>query len=324
MIRNEANDGTRSDGVIDSLSRVVSIVRALREDPFVDRFDGWPFHKFPFGLWFRGHSRAGLPLVPRVHRDNRGNGEGGNWDETNIFEHLKVRAPAYQHTYQTAFDWLCLMQHYSVPTRLLDWSEYVLPALYFAVKDDAAVDGELVILNARCLNADGKLPSIFPPNDGQVIIRAEMAWTRRASRLLRKSTVVEALSEENVARRSRTVQCLKQFRTPVAVFPSRLNDRMVFQASVFTLHGGKVYPQGMREHYGADAMPEPVTLDQIDRKRPSAQRILKRYTIPHDAKPDILDDLWLLGVHEATLFPEIDRQAVYLENLWWHPTKTGA
>lgn len=321
-MNDDAKFGSETDGIIDSLSRVVDIIRTLREDPFVNRTDGWQFHKFPFGLWFRGQPRVGQPLIPRVHREKR-TGRGmeqiGGWDETNIFEHLKVRAPKYQHTYQTAFDWLCLMQHYSVPTRLLDWSEYVLPALYFAVKDDEAADGELIILNARCLNVDRKLPSIFPPGEGQVVIRAEMAWTRRASKLRYKSTVVSALAEENIVCASGASEWLEQFRTPIAVFPSRLNDRMVFQSSVFTLHGGKRYPDGMRECYGSDAMPEPITLEQIDQGRSQNERILKRYTIPSAVKSDMLDELSLLGIHEATLFPEVDRQAVYLENLWWHP-----
>ncbi|HEX2059357.1 MAG TPA: FRG domain-containing protein [Thermoanaerobaculia bacterium] len=310
----------RLDGTIDSIAKAVDIVRDLRRDSMVTRPKGWPFHKFPFGVWFRGQPQLGLPLVPRVHRDHRivdGKTRFGGWDETNIFEHLKVRAPGYQATYRTAFDWLCLMQHYSVPTRLLDWSEYILPALYFAVKDDLREAGELIVLNARRLNPPGaRLPSIFPPGEGQVVIRAEMAWTRRASKLRHKHTVVEALAEEAIEASER--DWLVRFCTPIPVFPSRLNDRMVFQSSVFTLHGGKCYPGRMRQYYGRDAMPEPVTLEDIERDRGPAERILKRYEIPRKAKRPILDSLFLLGIHEATLFPEVDRQAVYLEDLWWH------
>lgn len=246
----------------------------------------------------------------------------GCWDETNIFEHLKVRAPSHQLTYHTAFDWLCLMQHYEVPTRLLDWSEYILPALYFAVKDHDEQDGELIVLNARCLNEDKNLPSIFPPNEAQVVIRAEMAWTRKASKLRHKQTVVEALAEESIAAPPRGLEWLNQFRAPIAVFPSRLNDRMVFQSSVFTLHGGKEYPEGMRAYYRGNDIPGPITLDQINEKR-APERILRRYKIPSGAKGKILKDLSLLGIHEATLFPEVDRQAIYLQELWWHSQGTS-
>ena len=38
--------------------------------------------------------------------------------------------------------WLCVMQHYRAPTRLLDWSENLLVALYFAVSADLDQDGE--------------------------------------------------------------------------------------------------------------------------------------------------------------------------------------
>jgi len=321
----DASTKPPQNDVISSVADVVDVVRRLRDEAFVKRQDGWPFHKFPFGIWFRGQSRVNWPLLPRVHRDERmtgGKPQTGAWDETNIFEHLKVRAPEYQHTYQTAFDWLCLMQHYSVPTRLLDWSEYALPALYFAVKDDLSEDGELIVLNARCLNDDPQLPSIFPPGEGQVVLRAEMAWTRRASKWLKKTTVAAALTEEQLAETSME-ELLERLRTPIAVFPSRLNDRMVFQSSVFTLHGGKIYPEGMRQHYEPDAMPAPTTLEQIDLLRPQEQRILKRYTIPHTVKADILEGLSLIGIHEATLFPEVDRQAIYLQELWWH-TQGGA
>jgi hypothetical protein len=94
---------------------------------------------------------------------------------------------------------------------------------------------------------------------------------------------------------------------------------MVFQASVFTLHGGKQYPRGMKKFYNpSDIIPPPITIDYLDRQDPS-DCLLRRFLIRAKAKRRILRDLSLLGIHEGTLFPEIDRQAVYLEDMWWYP-----
>lgn len=45
------------------------------------------------------------------------------------------------------------MQHHGTPTRLLDWTENVLIALYFAVKDSPEVDGEIWTLYPLRLNS---------------------------------------------------------------------------------------------------------------------------------------------------------------------------
>ena len=96
---------------------------------------------------------------------------------------------------------------------------------------------------------------------------------------------------------------------------------MVFQSSVFTLHGGKAYSDELREQYPEDErMPQTISLDTVDRECHD-KPILKRYVIPKNAKPQLLEELFRLGIHEAMLFPEVDCQAGYLERLWWYSKK---
>lgn len=85
---------------------------------------------------------------------------------------------------------------------------------------------------------------------------------------------------------------------------------MIFQQSVVTLHGGKVYSESKTPV--SDLIPPPKTLEEID----SEMDILKHYIIPRNSKVKIEEDLFRLGIHEGTLFPEIDRQASYLRKLW--------
>ncbi len=319
--------------MIRSVSDAIDILREIETagDLYVE--GEAEIHKFPFGLWFRGHSRRIEDPEPRVYRrrlseveraivpiDDSGDGEGG-WEETNVYDHLRLRVPAHEHTCHSAFDWLCLMQHYSVPTRLLDWSESILPALYFATKNDQDQDGEVIVLNAYRLNVLSKgRTTIATPDDHHVVVRAEMATTRSAKRLRAKENVHAAL--RRATEEDRNDPNWTSFLKPIAVFPRRLNERMTLQSSVFTIHGGKHYVSATRSRYenDTDVIPRPVSLGTINDSSPD-RPILKRYVIPQDLKGDIRRELFMIGIHEATLFPEVDRQAVYLQDCWWYPGK---
>lgn len=319
-----------SDHTITSVCDAVQKLRNLETDGTLYLADEAEIHKFPFGLWFRGHSRPVPKLEPRVFRDELSErdraivpvdtsaGVKGRWEESNVYEHLKLRVPVHEHTCHTAFDWLCLMQHYSVPTRLLDWSESLLPALYFAVKDDRDSAGELIALNAYRLNRRSKLrATISTPDDHHVVIRAEMATTRSFKRLMAKENVANAFERAKAEGRQR--EDWTDFLTPIAVFPRRLNERMTLQSSVFTIHGGKYYVPGAGPQYERDnaIIPPPVPLEMVDQWNPE-QPVLRRYEIPQKCKGPIRRDLFLMGIHEGTLFPEVDRQAVYLQDCWWY------
>lgn len=96
-------------------------------------------------LWYRGLPRVEYKLVPTLFRFS--NGEAF---EQILFEKFN-QARAKNITGKTDWDIVVEMQHYSIPTRLLDWTEVLGVAIYFACsKNDG--DGYIWVLNPTRLN----------------------------------------------------------------------------------------------------------------------------------------------------------------------------
>ncbi|WP_374401116.1 FRG domain-containing protein [Niveibacterium sp.] len=136
-----------------------------------------------FGLWFRGHERASYRLVPSLLRPTPGRAP---MDEVSLTRHFRALNPDAVPAGTPDFAALVTMQHYLAPTRLLDWTENLLVALFFAVRDPRLDDGDedaaLWILNARRLNyyssASRRSAELLYANDADVVARATLCRVR--------------------------------------------------------------------------------------------------------------------------------------------------
>lgn len=116
------------------------------------------------GLYFRGQTNAGWTLKPKLMRmwehlyvntkDRKGVTKDALSKEFEAIQYFQKRVRYLDDFYRSLdcklslerySDWLALMQHYSAPTRLLDWTTSFYVALYFACQDDLT-DGAVWIL----------------------------------------------------------------------------------------------------------------------------------------------------------------------------------
>lgn len=119
--------------------------------------------------WYRGHLCDTWELLPSVYR--------GNFlrNESQMSYDFYMRASTILDNKPQKNDfagWFSLMQHYGLPTRLLDWSKSLLIAAYFATYNYQSmpnIDGCIWILRPGRLNEVYGLGNIIPPLDSEVI-----------------------------------------------------------------------------------------------------------------------------------------------------------
>jgi len=115
-------------------------------------------HRQSEAVWYRGQSRSTYTLLPSLGRKP--------------FEYAHERAlmtkfkqnalPFLLRRPDDEWDWLFLGRHYGLPTRLLDWSESPLVALYFALGESKTEWKQEGVLWALLPGELNKLAGISP------------------------------------------------------------------------------------------------------------------------------------------------------------------
>jgi FRG domain-containing protein len=157
-------------------------------------------------LWFRGHSNPAWKLLPGANRRS----PELEAQTANLF---RMQAPSVHSRCPNHTDypqWLPFMQHYGLPTRLLDWSESLAIATFFAIQGNPPTDSTVWFLNPGALNRrsiGNQLPFL-----GDETVR---------------SLVEDAFSRE------------KSDENTLAVIAPRTEARMAAQLGNYTIHGSR-------------------------------------------------------------------------------------
>lgn len=173
-------------------------------------------------IWFRGHSDSNYKLNSGLYRIDKDTGSIRNM-ENNIFNAFLNYGDSYCNSFIENKNWnvLFLMQHYGMYTRLLDWTDSFITALYFATqerdKDECACIWMInpIQLNKSCHQLYDK-----SEDDGFDLIR-----------LLTVDTLPERIKNyTNYFEKELNIGTF-------AMVPRRNNTRLVSQNGFFTVQG---------------------------------------------------------------------------------------
>ncbi|MES2760676.1 MAG: FRG domain-containing protein [Bacteroidota bacterium] len=168
----------------------------------------------PETIWFRGQGSANHYLLPSLLRFKN----GLELEEIAFHKFRRFADKVFKNKeseWETLFD----MQHYGIPTRLIDWTETLGIALFFAAYNNRVFktggDAAVYLLNPIELNKASGIDKIYRiPYDEKEYAYSNIYWHK------------------------------KPFKTaaPIAIEPIFRNDRIIAQRGMFTVHHDKIEP----------------------------------------------------------------------------------
>jgi hypothetical protein len=122
-------------------------------------------------LWlYRGHRNVAWPLLPQVHRSEFDNfrtaalAHSLQQEKAILDAFKKWSRPYLTHVPNNDWEWLALAQHHGLATRLLDWTQNPLAALFFATEGPPDTDAAVWCYAHRGPSNGGKPDPFSIPN----------------------------------------------------------------------------------------------------------------------------------------------------------------
>jgi hypothetical protein len=269
-----------TEGTVQSIDEVLKV---LREKGYISA------NHSQVRFLYRGHGMATWKLDPGVYREEFKVGtlrEGEDEEdarlrtEQHLSQDFRILSAGLRTGRETDLDIYFLQQHHGMPTRLLDWTNNPLAALYFAVanKHNDKSDGMFFAMDAYKLASDQGADRT--KDDVQGIATSGRKYLTKAVAVITKWKKKADFGNYAIALR-----------------PDHFDARMSLQRSCFTFH-----------------------VPKCPRLEPDRLNCLRAFTIPAAAKAQMRSELAVLGIDDFSIYGDLDHlaqrlKAVYLKQL---------
>ena len=230
-------------------------------------------------LWYRGCSRLQHTLLPTLYRER----QNPDFREVNISglesqlvsRFLDRSLPYRERELNFDLQTLFFMQHYGIPTRLLDWTENPFVGLFFALR------------GAKYEAKKNGLPRFT--EDVAVWILDPSIWNQTA---LKDNSYEGGPLDPNHAELKSYIQIgdIDSARaSPVAIFGAHNSQRIVAQQGAFVIFGKKNVP-----------------MEQLYRDGEFPRGSLSRVVITKSRIESLRKMLFSHGITEGSIFPDLE------------------
>ena len=234
-------------------------------------------------LWFRGTGKSSYTLAPSLHRHDSVTHSASLLDyEKKLLTRFKERSVPYlQHRIDDTWELLFLMQHYGMPTRLLDWTENPFISLFFS-------------LSSANKNEDGDYT-----DDAAVWILSPPKWNQCVFSNISYRGGAMSPSETTVTSYKPDTEAQFMHENPVAILGIHNSPRIVAQRGSFCLFGKSLTP-----------------METIYQSGTFEQDTLKKIVIPHSIIGKLLDKLVWMGITDSVVYPDLEGLAKETKRLF--------
>jgi hypothetical protein len=191
-----------------------------------------------------------------------------------------------------------LMQHYKVNTRLLDWTENALLALFFAVSDNDEIKNDAVVWILQPLKLNDFTIQQIIGEDKHVYVIPHGVDSNESKNIINDKSQIRL---DELTRRYLRMDFEKKEDEeneytfyPLAIYPTYLDERISNQKGCFTIFGNKI--NGLKS------------------AKNNTEFIDKVVISGGKTKNEILKELRLIGIDFSSIYPDLDGLGISIKS----------
>lgn len=303
-----ANDEERGT-TIEKLNDYLNLIYELRQRLKVNEGEVSSIQHF----FFRGQANCDWDITPGIFRENM------LAYESELIGTAYLRNPMEFRSFNSDFEKLAKLQHYGLPTRLIDVTSNPLVALYFAcqshkeIHPDSGVDGKecyvptdgaVYFQRAYCKGYDDIEVAVISHLAGMEL-RGDVTLELILSELEETQIYSKKVAEDCRSGGYRSL--LQILQNDYFVVSNMNNERLIRQSGAFLLAG----------HYNVIVDENNVGSSVVQKANGGLkdQFNYSFFKIPHEFKSEILEELDFYNINEGALFPELEHQMTYIKSM---------